>query len=87
MEREEDCRYDFVSVRDGATADSKEIGKYCGQTHPEAIISSTSSLFIIFKSDKSAAGKGFSADWKVYFPGPTPTPTPTPTTSQSKILQ
>ena len=80
LENEEHCPYDFLSIRDGANIVDSEIGKYCGETTPNSILSSTSSVHITFRSDKSGGGKGFSLEWvaeKITIQGPTITPVPT----------
>ena len=78
LENGQHCTYDFLSIRDGANVLDKEIGRYCGRDAPETILSSTSSLHITFRSDKSGVGKGFLLAWiaeKVE--GSTPTLAPT----------
>lgn len=74
LENGEQCTYDFLSIRDGANVVDKEIGRYCGQHTPETILSSTSSLHITFRSDKSGVGKGFLLAWVAErVDGPNPT--------------
>jgi hypothetical protein len=63
LEDEENCAYDFLRIRDGPNVVDKEIGRYCGQQAPETILSSSSSLHIKFRSDKSGVGKGFFLQW------------------------
>ena len=78
LENGENCIYDFLSIRDGANVVDKEIGRYCGQDIPETILSSSSSLHLTFRSDKSGVGKGFLLEWiAVNIDGPTPTIAPT----------
>lgn len=79
LENGKHCTYDFLSIRDGANVLDKEIGRYCGQDIPETIWSSTSSLHITFRSDKSGVGKGFLLAWIAEVVGPTPTLAPTTT--------
>lgn len=78
LEGGENCRYDFVSVRDGTNANENEIGRYCGKNHPQPTISTFSTLYIVFQSDKSGVGKGFAAKWVVTnLPVTIPTISPT----------
>jgi len=56
------CRYDFVELRDGGSINSPTLGKYCGNTQPAGVISSTGqAMFIRFRTDSSAAHSGFKA--------------------------
>lgn len=55
------CRRDFVEVRDGDSFKSRLIGKYCGNSLPPILASTTNKMFIRFSSDASAQGRGFSA--------------------------
>ena len=76
LENAEQCVYDFLRIRDGPNVVDKEIGKYCGQDTPETILSSSSSLRITFRSDKSGVGKGFFFRWVTEnFDGTTLAPT------------
>ncbi|XP_028403966.1 cubilin-like isoform X2 [Dendronephthya gigantea] len=82
LENEEQCPYDFLSIRDGANIVDSEIGKYCGKIIPNTILSTTSSVHITFRSDKSGGGKGFSLEWiaeRIMTLGPITTPVPTTT--------
>lgn len=81
LEDSEQCTYDYLSVRDGANVEDKEIGRYCGQAVPDTILSSTSSVHITFHSDKSGVGKGFFLAWTAEKDnGPVPTFAPTTAT-------
>ena len=76
LENAEHCAYDFLRIKDGPNAVDKDIGKYCGQDAPETILSSSSSLRVTFRSDKSGVGKGFFFRWVAEnFDGTTPAPT------------
>ncbi|NWT34322.1 BMP1 protein, partial [Cardinalis cardinalis] len=55
------CKYDFVEVRSGLTADSKLHGKFCGAEKPEVITSQYNNMRIEFKSDNTVSKKGFKA--------------------------
>ncbi len=85
LEEEEHCMYDSLSIRDGANVVDKEIGKYCGQDPPDTILSSTSSLHITFRSDKSGVGKGFLLEWVAETVDPTSS-TPAPTTKMPGMI-
>ncbi|XP_078005765.1 bone morphogenetic protein 1 isoform X3 [Phascolarctos cinereus] len=55
------CKYDFVEVRSGLTADSKLHGKFCGAEKPEVITSQYNNMRVEFKSDNTVSKKGFKA--------------------------
>ncbi|XP_004840253.1 procollagen C-endopeptidase enhancer 1 [Heterocephalus glaber] len=59
------CRYDSVSVFNGAISDdSKRLGKFCGDTAPGPISSEGNELLVQFVSDLSVTADGFSASYK-----------------------
>lgn len=60
------CRYDSVSVYNGAMSDdSKRLGKFCGDTAPGPISSEGNELLVQFVSDLSVTADGFSASYKM----------------------
>lgn len=61
MESQSNCRNDFVEVRDGSSAKSRLIGKYCGNKLPPILASTSNRMYIRFVSDGSNHGRGFSA--------------------------
>ncbi|MED6285606.1 hypothetical protein CHARACLAT_030894, partial [Characodon lateralis] len=50
-------------IRNGSTADSQLIGRFCGQALPSPIFPHFNQLYLRFKSDFSAARDGFDATW------------------------
>lgn len=69
------CKYDFVEVRSGLTADSKLHGKFCGSEKPEVITSQYNNMRVEFKSDNTVSKKGFKAH---FFSGNLDSPTLSP---------
>ena len=67
------CKYDFVEVRSGLTADSKLHGKFCGSEKPEVITSQYNNMRVEFKSDNTVSKKGFKAH---FFSGNLDSPAP-----------
>ncbi|KAL0965609.1 hypothetical protein UPYG_G00283510 [Umbra pygmaea] len=63
MEGNDVCKYDYVEVRSGLTADSGLHGKFCGTEKPEAITSLNNNMRIEFKSDNTVSKKGFKAQF------------------------
>lgn len=61
-----ECRYDYLAIYSGIVASengSQPIGKYCGTASPPIILSSNNALTLIFKSDDSVTGAGFTATY------------------------
>ena len=57
------CKYDYVEVRSGLSADSRLHGKFCGAEKPETITSQYKNMRIEFKSDNTVSKKGFKAQF------------------------
>ncbi|XP_037669838.1 procollagen C-endopeptidase enhancer 1 isoform X2 [Choloepus didactylus] len=87
------CRYDSVSVFNGAVSDdAKRLGKFCGDKVPGPISSEGNELLVQFVSDLSVTADGFSANYRILprgtaeeGPGPKPEAGPKvkpPTTPQ-----
>uniref|UniRef100_A0A2C9KBX8 Metalloendopeptidase n=1 Tax=Biomphalaria glabrata TaxID=6526 RepID=A0A2C9KBX8_BIOGL len=57
-----ECDYDNVVVFDGDSKNSATLGKYCGSTFPEQIISSGTTMLLQFNTDNSGQRKGFRAE-------------------------
>ncbi|KAK7881371.1 hypothetical protein WMY93_029780 [Mugilogobius chulae] len=53
----------FKVVRNGSTADSPLLGKFCGSTLPSPVFPQSNQLYLRFKSDYSLAMDGFEATW------------------------
>ncbi|XP_069122184.1 cubilin-like [Argopecten irradians] len=62
--RQTGCVYDYLLFRDGGLADSPEIGRYCGLTVPNPVLTTTNQLRVEFHTDFAAAGQGFLFDWQ-----------------------
>ncbi|KAK6622553.1 hypothetical protein RUM44_002365 [Polyplax serrata] len=70
LEQSEDCRFDYLEIRDGAHGYSNLIGSYCGNKHPPPITSSDRYLWLRFASDENIQYSGFHAVYW-YIPRPT----------------
>lgn len=67
------CRYDSVSVFNGAVSDdAKRLGKFCGDTAPGPISSEGNELLVQFVSDLSVTADGFSASYRTLPRGAAP---------------
>lgn len=72
------CQYDYVLIRDGSSARSPMVGKFCGTSRPATITSTGNFLWIGFRSDSSTTKMGFKASWTTEkFTSTTPTITET----------
>ncbi|XP_029134023.2 cubilin [Labrus bergylta] len=63
LESHTDCGFDYLEIRNGSTADSPLIDRYCGNTVPSPIFPQSNQLYLRFKSDFSSARDGFEATW------------------------
>ncbi|KAI8483743.1 hypothetical protein Bbelb_385350 [Branchiostoma belcheri] len=61
VEDEYACNYDSVTVYDGDSASSPELGKFCGSNLPPDIVASSNTMSVRFFSDGSVTLGGFSA--------------------------
>ncbi|XP_058829976.1 uncharacterized protein LOC131689131 [Topomyia yanbarensis] len=59
IEPSDDCKYDYLEVRDGAHGFSTLLGKYCGTTYPPMITSKDRFLWLHFHSDENIEYSGF----------------------------
>uniref|UniRef100_A0A3B5AXX3 Cubilin n=1 Tax=Stegastes partitus TaxID=144197 RepID=A0A3B5AXX3_9TELE len=63
VEYHSDCNSDYLEIRNGSTADSSLIGRFCGSTLPSPIFPQSNLLYLRFKSDFSVTRNGFEATW------------------------
>ncbi|XP_044742461.1 uncharacterized protein LOC123304958 isoform X2 [Chrysoperla carnea] len=73
LEQSQDCKFDYLEVRDGAYGFSDLIGVYCGVGFPDMITSSGRYLWLHFSSDDSIELRGFKAVFE-FVPRPTNIP-------------
>ncbi|XP_077347020.1 cubilin isoform X1 [Lithobates pipiens] len=57
------CRWDSLTIVNGALPSSPIIGQYCGTVSPGTIQSGSNKLLVIFNADNSIHGGGFYANW------------------------
>lgn len=58
----QECAYDYVTIYDGASADEKTLGLFCGNRLPHPIVASQNQMYVVFKSDGSVQRSGFLAN-------------------------
>ncbi|XP_046803472.1 uncharacterized protein LOC111675712 isoform X2 [Lucilia cuprina] len=61
IEEKDECKFDFLEIRDGQYGFSNLIGKYCGTDFPPEITSKERYLWLHFHSDESIEYSGFTA--------------------------
>ncbi|XP_078685003.1 CUB domain-containing protein 2-like [Branchiostoma floridae x Branchiostoma belcheri] len=57
------CAYDYLAVYDGATSSGTQLGKFCGNTIPSPVMASGRTMHLVFISDHSVNGHGFSVEY------------------------
>ena len=62
LEHHASCSYDSVSLYDGSSANDPLLGRFC-TVAMSTLISTSSSLFIIFETDKCINEGRFSLNW------------------------
>ncbi|XP_078685018.1 exoskeleton protein RP43-like isoform X2 [Branchiostoma floridae x Branchiostoma belcheri] len=63
IEEYESCAYDSLTVYDGATSSGTQLGKFCGYTIPSPVVASGRIMYLVFISDFTVNGAGFSAGY------------------------
>ncbi|XP_045532210.1 tolloid-like protein 1 [Pieris brassicae] len=63
LEPHQECTYDHVTIYDGASADEKTLGRFCGSKLPHPVVASQNLMYVVFKSDASVQRKGFFATY------------------------
>ena len=67
LEEDNQCNNDYIEILNGFLPDlSPSLGKYCGKNKPKPIITSGSSVTIIFKTNNAINAKGFEFSVKKY---------------------
>ncbi|CAH1786524.1 unnamed protein product [Owenia fusiformis] len=56
-------RYDYVSVHDGPSFDSPQLGRYCGANAPFTLFSTGREMYVTFFSDEQIERQGFHAKY------------------------
>lgn len=59
LEKSVNCRFDYLKIYDGPSEESPLVGKFCGTIYPKFYVSSSNTLYFIFRSDYSVSGEGF----------------------------
>ncbi|XP_028390645.1 tolloid-like protein 1 [Dendronephthya gigantea] len=64
------CRYDYLDVYDGNSAQGTKLGRYCGNKLPRNLTSSGSELLIVFHTDGTQQRNGFILNYSEKFKEP-----------------
>lgn len=70
IEPSDDCKFDFLEIRDGAHGFSTKLGQFCGNDFPPMIQSKDRFLWLHFHSDDNIEYNGFTAVYE-FIPRPT----------------
>lgn len=70
LEPSDDCRFDYLEVRDGAHGYCRLLGQFCGREFPPMITSTDRFLWLRFHSDDNIEYAGFKAVYE-FIPRPT----------------
>ncbi|KAI8484259.1 CUB and sushi domain-containing protein 2 [Branchiostoma belcheri] len=63
IEEQSRCAYDYLAVYDGATSSNTQLGKFCGRTIPPTVMANGRTMHLVFISDDSVGGAGFSVKY------------------------
>ena len=64
LQKTSGCAGDYVEVFDGMSSYSESLGKFCGGSTPESIHSSSTYMYIKFKTDDTGQFPGFKAKFE-----------------------
>ncbi|KAG5683889.1 hypothetical protein PVAND_013149 [Polypedilum vanderplanki] len=70
IEPSDDCKFDYLEIRDGAHGFGTLLGQFCGHSFPDVITSKDRFLWLRFNSDENIEDKGFKAVYE-FIPRPT----------------
>ncbi|XP_064632767.1 bone morphogenetic protein 1-like [Lineus longissimus] len=59
IELSDNCEFDYLLIKDGCRLDSPILGRFCGGTIPDDIVSSSNEICLSFASDDSVHKQGF----------------------------
>ncbi|XP_074596985.1 cubilin-like, partial [Brevipalpus obovatus] len=63
LESQTDCRFDSLTIYNGPSTLSPKIGTFCGNKIPTNMISRSSELLLVFKTDTGVSRYGFKVLW------------------------
>ena len=61
LENHTNCVFDYVEILNGGLPDSPSVGRFCGLNPASSFVSQSNAVRIIFRTDISAASRGFRA--------------------------
>ncbi|KAL8607578.1 hypothetical protein ACOMHN_003497 [Nucella lapillus] len=62
LENHVNCRWDYLELFNGGMPDSPSVGRFCGQ-NVTSFLSQSNTIRVVFKTDFSAAARGFQATY------------------------
>jgi len=60
------CKYDYLTIYDGADWYATEIGTWCGTGHIPVILSTSEDLYIEFITDSTGRDDGFKIQYEFF---------------------
>ncbi|KAL3313693.1 Dorsal-ventral patterning tolloid-like protein 1, partial [Cichlidogyrus casuarinus] len=67
LEKQNDCNYDYMEIRDGLDENADLLGRYCANSLPPPTKSTNNQLYIKFVSDGTVEKQGFTASFDKEF--------------------
>ena len=64
VEEDVGCNFDYVKVYDGQDDSSTLVGRYCGDTLPAGLESTSGAVFIELVTDSMRTKNGFKVTWQ-----------------------
>ncbi|XP_040824205.1 cubilin [Ochotona curzoniae] len=68
LDSENDCPHEFLQIHDGESSAALHLGKFCGSSPPQKLVSSDNALYFHFYSDHLRSGRGFTVRWETQQP-------------------
>ncbi|XP_033326417.2 cubilin [Megalopta genalis] len=65
LEYSNTCKFDYLEIYDGPSNESPLLGRYCGQTLPPSLKSTSNEVLLVFKSDFTVQSEGFTLSYSI----------------------
>lgn len=65
LEKDKLCQNDYIEIFDGPSAHSPLLGRFCGKSIRNLIVSTSNQMYVTFSTDGSDTFRGFEASWLV----------------------
>uniref|UniRef100_U3KLX7 Cubilin n=1 Tax=Oryctolagus cuniculus TaxID=9986 RepID=U3KLX7_RABIT len=68
LDSENSCPHEFLQIHDGDSSAAFQLGRFCGSSPPQKLLSSDNALYFHFYSDHLRNGRGFTIRWETQQP-------------------